>query len=207
MSGTGIVTSNQPITGPRIELRPLERSDGPALVAAANDGELWRLPFTVVPSHDTVDAYVGRALTGRDEGHVLPYVIVLRTTGDILGTSRFWKIDRQNRKLEIGHTWIAASWQRSFVNSEMKFLMLRFAFETLCCVRVQFTTDEINTKSRAAILRLGATEEGRIRNERIMPDGRLRNSIRFSIIAAEWPDIRQRLEQKLSLQTSEGSGQ
>lgn len=191
---------NQPITGPRIELRPLERSDGPALVAAASDGDLWTLPFTVVPSRDTVDDYVGRALSGRDEGHVLPYVVVLRASHEVAGTTRFWKIDRQNRKLEIGHTWIAASWQRSFVNTEMKFLMLRFAFETLNCVRVQFTTDQINTRSRAAILRLGATEEGRIRNERIMPDGRLRNSIRFSIIAAEWPDIRQSLAQKLGWQ-------
>ena len=198
--------SNQPITGPRVELRPLEISDGPALVAAADDGELWKLPFTVVPSSDTIDAYIGRALTGRDEGHVLPYVIVLRTSSEVVGTTRFWKIDRTNRKLEIGHTWIAASWQRSFVNTEMKFLMLRFAFETLNCVRVQFTTDEINTRSRAAILRLGATEEGRIRNERIMPDGRLRNSIRFSIIAAEWPDIKQGLEQKPGLGMQEGSG-
>lgn len=194
------MSSNQPIIGPRIELRPLEISDGSALAAAANDGELWRLPFTVVPSHDTVETYIGRALAGRDEGHVLPYVIVLRATGDVIGTTRFWKIDRQNRKLEIGHTWIAASWQRSFVNTEMKFLMLRFAFETLACVRVQFTTDEINTKSRAAILRLGATEEGRIRNERIMPDGRLRNSIRFSIIASEWPDIKRGLADRLDHQ-------
>ncbi|WP_315834838.1 GNAT family protein [Bradyrhizobium prioriisuperbiae] len=193
------MTANQPMTGPRVELRPLEKSDGPALVAAANDGELWRLPFTVVPSHDTVETYISRALAGRDEGHVLAYVIVLRATGDVVGTTRFWKVDRQNRKLEIGHTWIAASWQRSFVNTEMKFLMLRFAFETLCCVRVQFTTDEINSKSRAAILRLGATEEGCIRNERIMPDGRLRNSIRFSIIATEWPDIKKSLEKRLSM--------
>jgi len=187
------VSSDQPIIGPRIELRPLQASDGPALVAAANDGELWTLPFTVVPSRDTVDDYIRRAISGRDQAHVLPYVIVLRATGDVLGTSRFWKIDRQNRKLEIGHTWIAATWQRSFVNTEMKFLMLRFAFEALSCIRVQFTTDEINTRSRAAILRLGATEEGCIRNERIMPDGRLRNSIRFSIIASEWADIKQEL--------------
>lgn len=189
--------SDQPITGPRLQLRPLEISDGPALVAAASDGELWNLPFTVVPSRDSVDDYIARALSGQDAGHVLPYAIVLRETGDIIGTTRFWKIDRQNRKLEIGHTWIAASWQRSFVNTEMKFLMLRFAFETLACVRVQFTTDEINTKSRAAILRLGAVEEGRIRNERIMPDGRLRHSLRFSIIGSEWPDVKRKLELKL----------
>lgn len=178
----------------------MEASDGPALVAAASDGELWTLPFTVVPSRDTVDAYIGQALTGRANGDVMPFVIVLRETGAVLGTTRFWKIDRQNRKLEIGHTWIAASWQRSFVNTEAKFLMLRHAFETMTCIRVQLTTDEINTKSRAAILRLGATEEGCIRNERIMPDGRFRNSIRFSIIGSEWPDVKQRLARKLDLQ-------
>ncbi len=192
--------SPQSIIGARIELRPLEASDGPALVAAASDGELWTLPFTVVPSRDTVDAYIGQALTGRANGDVMPFVIVLRETGAVLGTTRFWKIDRQNRKLEIGHTWIAASWQRSFVNTEAKFLMLRHAFETMTCIRVQLTTDEINTKSRAAILRLGATEEGCIRNERIMPDGRFRNSIRFSIIGSEWPDVKQRLARKLDLQ-------
>ncbi len=194
------VSSDQSIIGARIELRPLETSDSPALVAAAGDGELWTLPFTVVPSRDTVDTYIGHAITGRTNGNMMPFVIVLRETGAVLGTTRFWKIDRQNRKLEIGHTWIAASWQRSFVNTEAKFLMLRYAFETMSCIRIQLTTDEINTKSRAAILRLGATEEGCIRNERIMPDGRFRNSIRYSIIESEWPGVKQRLAHKLGLQ-------
>lgn len=187
----------QAFEGPRILLRPLQPDDATALVAAASDGELWTLPFTVVPSAATVQGYIEAALKGRDAGTVLPYVTVLKDTGEVIGSTRFWKVDRVNRKLEIGSTWIAARWQRSFVNTEAKYLMLRFAFETLNCVRVQFTTDEINARSRAAILRLGAKQEGIVRNERIMPDGRKRNSVRFSVIDEEWPQVRAQLEARL----------
>ncbi|QYN03545.1 GNAT family N-acetyltransferase [Pseudomonas protegens] len=186
------------LEGPRIILRPLQRSDADALVNAARDGELWNLPFTVVPSPDTVERYLDVALEGRDAGSVLPLATVLRSTGEVIGCTRFWKIDRHNRKLEIGSTWIASRWQRSFVNSEAKYLMLCHAFDDMNCVRVQFTTDEINHTSRAAILRLGARQEGIVRHERIMPDGRKRNSVRFSIIDDEWPAVRQRLQQRLS---------
>ena len=138
------------------------------------------------------------ALRWRDgRGAVMPFVIESRESGRVLGSTRFWKIDRKNRKLEIGHTWLAASWQRTFVNTEAKLLMLSFAFEKLDCVRVQFTTDEINEKSRNAILRLGAKQEGIVRHERIMPDGRKRNSVRFSIIDDEWPAVKQMLEERL----------
>ncbi len=186
------------LEGPRIILRPLQRSDADALVNAARDGELWNLPFTVVPSPDTVERYLDVALEGRDAGSVLPFATVLRSTGEVIGCTRFWKIDRHNRKLEIGSTWIASRWQRSFVNTEAKYLMLCHAFDDMNCVRVQFTTDEINHTSRAAILRLGARQEGIVRHERIMPDGRKRNSVRFSIIDDEWPTVRQRLQQRLS---------
>jgi len=185
------------LAGPRILLRPLLASDAAALVAAAADGELWSLPFTVVPSAETVDAYIGHALAGQAAGTVVPFATVLRETGQVIGSTRFWKIDRVHRKLEIGSTWIAASWQKSFVNTEAKYLMLRHAFEEMACVRVQFTTDEINAKSRAAILRLGAKQEGIVRHERIMPDGRKRNSVRFSIIDDEWPVVKEQLEARL----------
>ncbi|MDG5977661.1 GNAT family acetyltransferase [Hydrogenophaga taeniospiralis CCUG 15921] len=178
-------------------MRQLQASDAAALVAAASDGALWNLPFTVVPSVETVDAYIQVALDGHASGTVLPFVTVVRETGQIIGSTRFWKIDHKNRKLEIGSTWLAASWQRTFVNTESKYLMLRAAFEDMACVRVQFTTDEINSRSCAAILRLGATEEGIIRHERIMPSGRKRNSVRFSIIDDEWPSVRMHLEAKL----------
>jgi RimJ/RimL family protein N-acetyltransferase len=189
--------SQPSLTGPRILLRPLLASDAAALVAAAADGELWGLPFTVVPSAETVDVYIGNALAGQAAGTVMPFATVLRETGQVIGSTRFWKIDRVNRKLEIGSTWIAASWQKSFVNTEAKYLMLRHAFEAMACVRVQFTTDEINAKSRAAILRLGAKQEGIVRHERIMPDGRKRNSVRFSIVDDEWPAVKEQLEARL----------
>jgi RimJ/RimL family protein N-acetyltransferase len=118
--------------------------------------------------------------------------------GRVVGSTRFWKIDRANRKLEIGHTWLAASVQRSSINTEAKYLLLTYAFEKLDCVRVQFTTDELNEKSRAAILRLGAQQEGIVRHERIMPDGRKRNSVRFSIIDDEWPRVREGLRARLA---------
>ncbi|WP_213936800.1 GNAT family protein [Pseudomonas sp. dw_612] len=190
------------LEGHRIILRPLQYTDADALVQAAGDGELWNLTVTVVPSPTTVDSYLKRALDGRDTGTVLPFVIVLKDTGQVIGSTRFWKVDRLNRKLEIGSSWIAASWQKTFVNTEAKYLMLRHAFETLDCVRVQFTTDENNQTSRDAILRLGAQQEGIVRHERIMPDGRKRNSVRFSIIDDEWPQVRQHLEKKLAEPTS-----
>jgi RimJ/RimL family protein N-acetyltransferase len=186
------------LIGKKIQLRPLLVSDGAALVQAAADGELWNLPFTVVPSVETVDAYINTALEGQAAGTVIPFVIETLDSKQVIGTTRFWKIDRKNRKLEIGHTWISASWQRTCVNTEAKFLMLCHAFEQLNCVRVQFTTDEINGKSRKALLRLGAKQEGIVRHERIMPDGRKRNSVRFSIIDDEWPDVRRFLERRLS---------
>lgn len=186
------------LQGPRILLRPLQYTDADALLQAAADGELWNLTVTVVPSASTIDSYLKKALDGRDAGTVMPFVIVLKDSGEVIGSTRFWKIDPLNRKLEIGSSWISARWQKSFVNTEAKYLMLRHAFEVLDCVRVQFTTDENNQKSRNAILRLGAQQEGIVRHERIMPDGRKRNSVRFSIIDDEWPQVRQVLEQKLA---------
>ncbi len=186
------------LQGSRITLRPLQYTDADALVHAAADGELWNLTVTVVPSPTTVDAYLKKALDGRDAGTVLPFVIVLKDTGEMIGSTRLWKIDRLNRKLEIGSSWISARWQKTFVNTEAKYLLLRHAFELLDCVRVQFTTDEHNRASRQAILRLGAQQEGIVRHERIMPDGRKRNSVRFSIIDEEWPGVRRNLEQKLA---------
>jgi N-acetyltransferase len=178
------------LTGRLVELRPLQLEHAAPLVRAAEDGRLWQLRFTVVPDAQTIDAYVGVALQGRIAGSVMPFVVIRRDTGAIVGTTRFWKIDRQNRKLEIGHTWLSQSAQRRGINTEAKFLLLAHAFEVMQAVRVQFTTDELNQQSRAAILRLGARQEGVVRNERIMPDGRKRNSVRFSIIDTEWPEVK-----------------
>ena len=188
----------EPLIGPRIQLRPMLASDGPELVQAAADGDLWDLPFTIVPSAETVDSYIRVALEGRADGTTIPFVIqILEPKRVIIGSTRFWKIDWQNRNLEIGWTWLAKSRQRTFVNTEAKFLMLCFAFERLNCIRVQFTTDEINETSCAAILRLGAKQEGIIRQDFIMPDGRKRDSVQFSIIDEEWPEVRRKLEERL----------
>jgi N-acetyltransferase len=187
-----------PLIGNQVILEPLACDHERGLIAAASDGSLWNLKVTVVPDPGAMSNYILTALNGRSAGTVMPFAITLAANGIVVGTTRFWKIDTLNRKLEIGHTWIAQSWQRTFVNTEAKYLMLRHAFEVLGCARVQFTTDELNGRSRAAILRLGAKEEGIIRNERIMPDGRKRNSARFSIIDTEWPDVKLTLEQRLS---------
>ncbi|MDR0190510.1 GNAT family protein [Pseudomonas yamanorum] len=186
------------LTGTTVELRPLQREHSAALVQAAADGQLWNLKVTNVPGPDTVEKYVDIALAGREAGTMIPFVIVRHDTGEIVGSTRFWKVDRVNRKLEIGHTFISQSVQKSGVNTEAKLLLLTHAFEVMDCVRVQFTTDELNEKSRAAILRLGAVQEGIVRHERIMPDGRKRNSVRFSIIDPEWPQVKAGLLARLA---------
>lgn len=190
--------SNQPtLTGRLVELVPLQQEHRAQLLRAAADGQLWNMTVTVVPGPQTIDAYIASALQGRQDGKAMPFVIRRRDTGDIVGSTRFWKIDPANRKLEIGHTWLGQSAQRTAINTEAKYLLLTWAFETMRTVRVQFSTDELNERSRAAILRIGATQEGILRHERIMPDGRKRNSVRFSIIDTEWADVKTMLEQKL----------
>jgi RimJ/RimL family protein N-acetyltransferase len=185
------------LRGKVVELQPLLPDHSAGLLAAAADGQLWNLALTVVPGPETVGQYIATALAGRQAGTVLPFVILDLACGRIVGSTRFWKIDRANRKMEIGHTWLSASIQRSGVNTEAKYLLLTYAFEVMKAVRVQFTTDELNEKSRAAILRIGAKQEGTVRNERIMPDGRIRNAVRFSIISSEWPDVKRMLKQKM----------
>lgn len=150
-----------------------------------------------MPGPETVGKYLDLALAGRAAGTMIPFAIVRRDGGQVVGSTRFWKVDRVNRKLEIGHTFLAQSTQKTAVNTESKLLLLTYAFDVLECVRVQFTTDELNEKSRAAILRLGAVQEGIVRHERIMPDGRKRNSVRFSIIDSEWPQVKANLQAKL----------
>lgn len=186
------------LAGAHVLLRPMTRDDAPGLLAAAADGELWALRFTVVPDASTLGAYLDTALRDLADGTAIPFVTVAQDSGRIIGSTRFWRIDRPNRSLEIGQTWLARSWQRTAANTEAKYLMLQHAFEAMQCVRVQLTTDVLNEASRAAILRLGAVEEGVIRNERIMPDGRKRTSVRFSIIDGEWPAVKASLQARLA---------
>jgi RimJ/RimL family protein N-acetyltransferase len=200
VTDTNLAFLQPTLRGDFVELRPLQAGDGPALLAAAADGALWNLTLTIVPGPATVDAYVAAALRCRDAGSAMPFAIVRRDgdggPGTVVGSTRYWKVDRANRKLEIGHTWLAASAQRTGVNTEAKYLLLRHAFEAMQCMRVQFQTDVLNERSRAAILRLGAVQEGVVRCERIMPDGRRRDSVRFSILDTEWPAVKARLESR-----------
>ena len=180
-----------------VELQPLQREHTVPLLHAAEDGQWWNNKWTFVPDATTIASYIETALDGRQAQTMMPFAITRRDTGKVVGTTRLWKIDRSNRTLEIGNTWLGQSAQRTHVNTETKFLLLSHAFEVMDMVRVQFMTDELNEKSRAAILRIGAQEEGIIRHERIMCDGRKRNSVFFSIIDSEWADVKARLLQKI----------
>ena len=188
------------LDGQHVRLEPLSLAHEEALIAAASDGELWNSTVTIVPSSPAkMTDYIQAALDGQTKGTELPFVIVRKTTGEVVGTTRFYEIKPNDRGAAIGYTWLAKSAQRTVVNTESKLLMLTHAFERWRCVRVELITDVLNQQSRAAILRLGAKEEGILRNHMIMPSGRIRDSVFFSIIAAEWPEVRARLAAKLAL--------
>lgn len=185
------------LEGGQVRLEPLSADHAEALVSAAADGELWNSTVTSVPSRETVTDYIGNALSAQSEGHALPFVIIRKSSGEIVGSTRFFHIERDHRRVEIGYTWLAAGAQRSAVNTEAKLLLLTHAFEVWKCIRVEFFTDVLNQQSRTAIQRLGAREEGVLRNHMIMPNGRYRDSVCFSIIESEWPGVKAGLEDKL----------
>jgi RimJ/RimL family protein N-acetyltransferase len=188
-----------PVTleGRHVRLEPLSHANGAALVAAASDGELWRSAVTVVPDASSVSSYIESTLGALREGRELPFAIVRRSSGVVVGSTRFRGIDRVHVRVEIGSTWLAASAQRTAINTEAKLLLLSYAFDHWGCIRVELLTDVLNAQSRAAILRLGAVEEGVLRNHMRMPGGRLRDSACYSIIPAEWPRVRAGLEARL----------
>lgn len=189
-----------PVTleGQHTRLEPLSLAHQEALIAAAGDGELWNSIVTIVPTRDTMTEYIEATLTEQVKGSELPFVIVQKATNRIVGTTRFYCIQPHQRNASIGYTWVAASAQRTAVNTEAKFLLLTHAFEHWDCVRVEFITDVLNQQSRAAILRLGAKQEGILRNHLIMPNGRIRDSVCFSIIAEEWPEVKASLTTRLA---------
>src|SRR6266550_760098 len=185
------------LEGQYVRLEPLVLSHQDALVEAASDGELWNLPYTIVPSKETIAAYVGSTLEKQEQGREQPFTIFDKARNEIVGSTRYTDIDEANRKLEIGYTWLARRAQRTAINTEAKYLLLKHAFEDLKCVRVELVTDILNERSRAAILRIGAKQEGILRNHMILPNGRVRDSICFSIIEAEWPGVKERLVTRL----------
>jgi RimJ/RimL family protein N-acetyltransferase len=185
------------LSGQHALLEPLAASHHDALVAAAADGELWKLWYTSVPPPDKVGAYIDAALAMQRDSGALPFVIREQRDGRIVGSTRYCNVDAANRRLEIGYTWHASSVQRSGVNTECKLLLLTHAFETLHCIAVEFRTHFLNQPSRAAIARLGAKQDGILRNHAQMADGSLRDTVVFSIIASEWPAVRRHLQFKL----------
>ncbi len=190
------------LEGQHVCLEPLSSAYEESLIAAAGDGELWNSTVTIVPAQATMAAYVAAALNAQAQGLELPFVIIRKSSGQVVGSTRFYSIERDHRRVEIGYTWLAVSAQRTRVNTEAKLLLLTHAFEVWGCIRVGFVTDVLNQQSRTAILRLGAKQEGILRNHMVMPDGRYRDSVYFSIVEAEWPEVKARLEAKLG-QTSE----
>ena len=165
---------------------------------AAADGELWNTDVTIIPKPDGMKQYIEFALDGLDQGTQLPFVIVRSSDHRVVGTTRFYEIRTQDRVVAIGYTWLAKSTQRTPINTEAKLLLLTHAFETWNCVRVELITDVRNEQSRAAILHIGAKQEGILRKHLILPSGRIRDSVVFSIIDSDWSEVKMRLTQRLT---------
>ncbi len=188
-----------PVTllGTYVRLEPLSLDHLDQLCELGLDPELWRLTTLTLRTREDMKAYVDTALREQATGSTLPFTTISLASERVVGSTRFGNIDCENRRVEIGWTWVGVPFHRTPVNTEAKFLMLQHAFETLGCIRVEFKTDSINERSRNALLRIGAKEEGTLRNHMIVHDGRFRHSVYFSIIESEWPEVKAKLEAKL----------
>jgi len=186
----------EPVTlaGRHATLEPLARTHEAAVRAAASDGELWRLWYTGVPAPDKVAGWIDAALAMRESLGAMPFVIRDNASGEIVGATRYFNVEAAHRRLEIGHTWHAKRVQRTAINTECKLLLLAHAFETLECIAVEFRTNFFNFQSRQAIARLGAKQDGILRNHQLTPDGILRDTVVFSIIDSEWPAVKRNLQ-------------
>ncbi len=195
----------QPITltGTHAILEPLSLEHLDGIKEAVKDGELWNLWFTSIPSPEKAEAYIKTALDMRENAGAMPFVVREKGTGKIIGCTRYFNVDETNQRLEIGYTWYAESYQRTAVNTESKYLLLAHAFEKLDAIAVEFRTHWHNHKSRAAIARLGAKQDGVLRNHTRSADGVYRDTVVFSIINLEWPAVKKSLEFKLK---SSGKG-
>ena len=190
----------EPVTleGHAVRLEPLTQAHHSGLCEVGLDPELWKwIPFSVSTPAEMA-AYIDKALDEQVRGASVPFATIDRASRRVIGSTRYMNIEREHRRVEIGSTWIGQAWQRSAINTEAKYLMLRHAFETLGCIRVELKTDSLNEQSRAAILRIGAKEEGIFRNHMIMSTGRIRHSVYYSIVEAEWPGVRARLQEKMA---------
>jgi N-acetyltransferase len=185
------------LEGRFVRLEPLAERHAEGLREAIRDGELWKLPATLVPHPDEVSRFIAEALDAHSQGVQLAFATVDKGSGRIAGSTRFMNVRLPHLRTEIGFTFLGRSWQRTRINTEAKLLMLAHAFEQLGLNRVELLTDSLNTTSRTAIARLGAQQEGVLRSHMLMRGGRVRDSVIFSIIREEWPGVRARLSGKL----------
>ena len=190
------------LTGRQVRLEPLSLKHLDGLCAIGLDAPLWQWTTNRLRDREEMRDYIETALDEQQRGVSLPFATLLTATGQTVGSTRFANMDLKNRRVEIGWTWIGVPWQRTAVNTEAKYLMLCHAFETLGCQRVEFKTDALNSRSRQAILRLGAKEEGVLRRHMVTYSGRLRDTGYFSIRDDEWPSVKARLQAKLQLSVS-----
>jgi RimJ/RimL family protein N-acetyltransferase len=186
------------LEGYGVRLEPLELRHEPDLAAAAADGALWELWFTVVPAPSETRSYIEKALAGQREGRMLPWAVRNLTTGAIVGSTRFHDVVADIDRVEIGYTWYAKSWQRSYINTTCKLLLLTHAFEQLGCKVVGLRTDKFNFASQRAIEALGAKKDGVIRHFGTRRDGSARDVVMYSIIATEWPEVKLHLDRRLA---------
>ena len=193
-----IVLQPATLEGHGVRLEPLTPEHEAALREAATDGTLWQLWFTAVPEPDKVGAYIETALEGQRSGHMLPWVVRELTSGRIVGSTRYHDIVPAVDRVEIGYTWYAKSWQRTHVNTTCKLLLFQHAFEEIGCKVVGLRTDNFNFASQRAIERLGAKKDGVIRHHQARRDGTVRDSVMFSVLAAEWPDVKRHLQLRLA---------
>ena len=176
-----------------VVLEPLRQEHEQELLEAAQDGEIWQLWYTTATGPDAIFSYVNDALKARDEEGEMPFVVRRKSDGKVVGSSRYMNVDAKNRRLGIGGTWYGKAAQRTGINTEAKLIMLKHAFEPLDCIAVEFRTHWFNFDSRAAIARLGAKQDGVLRNHQLAPNGTLRDTVVFSIIASEWPTVKAHL--------------
>jgi N-acetyltransferase len=184
------------LEGAHVRLEPLTLAHHAGLCEVGLDEDLWRWIPVPVQTSAEMATYIEAALKEQASGVSLPFAQIEKATGRVIGSTRYGNIERTHHRVEIGWTWIGREWQRSAVNTEAKYLLLRHAFETLGCQRVELKTDSLNQRSRNAILRIGAKEEGIFRNHMITASGRLRHTVYFSVIDSEWPQVKARLEEK-----------
>ncbi|WP_422639207.1 GNAT family N-acetyltransferase [Undibacterium umbellatum] len=182
------------LKGKHVTLEALEQHHLADIQAAAADGELWKLFFTSVPSPDNTQNWLNIALEMQQQQKAVPFVVRENATGQIVGATRYCNMDINNKRLEIGYTWYATRVQRSPVNTECKLLLLGHAFEEFGCIAVEFRTDWFNRRSQAAIERLGAKRDAVLRNHMILPDGRIRDTVVYSILNSEWAGVKKNLQ-------------